>query len=204
MVAPLTKKNTIEKTGFRISDDGFFYNNLKYGFDDVVETRIIRSVFEVKTIGVGVTSSASSISIIFAMKDGGNVQLTEQPTMFSNSRLDEIDRIQNIFIRISDKTFNSRVAKYTKQLEVNEYFTYAGWRFYPQQRKIVNIEKSRSYSLESTKLLKSYGFITVVDMNESVAEKLSRKISGDIGINTISDTDVIFALLKGLFNIEWK
>ena len=48
MVAAFKKKNTLEQTGFALSDGGFTYCNKPYRFDDVIETRIFRSVLEHK------------------------------------------------------------------------------------------------------------------------------------------------------------
>ena len=44
MVASFKKKNTLEQTEFALVDGGFTYRNKIYRFEDVIETRIIRSV----------------------------------------------------------------------------------------------------------------------------------------------------------------
>lgn len=203
MVAPLIKKNTLEQTKFKLTEHGFISSGLNYSFDDVVETKSIRQVFELKTVFVG-SDYTHSISILFTMKSGENIQLTEQSTMTYTSKLERVEHIQNIFNTVSSKSFNARVSKYIKQVENQGFYEYSGWRFFPEQKKLINIETKRAYSTQATSFLKSYGFIEVVSKAEGLGEKLSRKIKGSVGINTLIDTDVFFALLKHFFNLEWK
>lgn len=109
-----TKKNTLEQTGFKLTSEGFIHRGVSYKFDEVVETRSYRKVFERKIIMVG-SDFTHGMSIIFVMKSGENVQLTEQPTWLSDSKLDRVEQIQKIFDTISDKTFHNRARKYLNQ-----------------------------------------------------------------------------------------
>jgi hypothetical protein len=82
------------------------------------------------------------------------------------------------------------------------FFEYSGWFFYPKERKIVEAQKNREYQIDSIRLVKSYGWIRVERMKESLGDKLKKKITGNIGINTILDTDVFYSLLKHFFNLQ--
>lgn len=133
MVAAFKKKNTLMQTGFALTDDGFTYCNKLYGFEDVVETKIIRSVFEHKVILVG-SEYHHSVSIVIGVKSGELLQVTEQPTWLSDSKLNSVEYIENLFSVISQKSWGNRVKKYTKQVNDTGYYEYNGWRFYPLQK----------------------------------------------------------------------
>lgn len=204
MVAAFKKKNTLEQTGFTLSDVGFMYCNKLYRFDDVIETRILRSVLEHKVILVG-SDYHHSASIMIGIKSGELLQVTEQPTRLSNNKLSSVEHVENLFSVISQKSWDNRVQKYTRQVNEVGYYEYNGWRFYPTQRKIQDIKNNKYYDLNSVNLLKSYGFIAVREKNEGLDSKLIRNLfGGQVGIRTLIDTDVFFALLKHFFDINWS
>lgn len=204
MVAAFTKKNTLEQTGFKLTAEGFVHRGINYKFDEVTETGIYRSVFEHKYVAMGMSTFHHSVSILFVMKSGENVQITEQPTLLHDSTENKVEFIENAFNIISNRTFQNRSQKYVKQIEENGFFEYANWHFYPEQQKIIDVEKKRAYPIKTTKFLKQYGFISVVNQADGFGEKIIRKINGDRGISTIRDTDVFFALLKHFFNLAWN
>ena len=204
MVAAFKKKNTLEQTGFALTDDGFTYCNKSYRFDDVIETRILRSVLEHKVILVG-SDYHHSVSIMIGVKSGELLQVTEQPTWLSDSKLSSVEHVENIFSVISQKSWDNRVQKYTRQVNDVGYYEYSGWRFYPNQRKIQEIKNKKYYALNSVNFLKSYGFIAVKEKNESLGSKLIKSlVGGQVGIVTLVDTDVFFSLLKHFFGMSWS
>ncbi|MEQ1486423.1 hypothetical protein [Methyloglobulus sp.] len=202
-MVPFAKKNTLEQTGFKLTDDGFIHSGISYKFDEVVETLCYRQVFELKTLFIG-SDFTHSIGILFGIETGEVIRLTEQPTWFSKSTLDRVEHVQNIFNHVSEKTFENRINKYTRQVEEQGFYEYSGWRFFPEQNKIIDIERKRAYSTLTTKFFKSYGFIKVVNEADGFGEKISNKFKDETGIHTLTNMDVFFALLKYYFNIEWK
>lgn len=204
MVAAIKKKNTLEQTGFSLVDDGFTYCNKIYRFEDVTETRIIRSVLEHKIILVG-SAYHHSVSIMIGVKSGELLQITEQPTWLSDSKLSSVEHVENLFSIISEKSRDNRILKYTKNLDTLGYFEYNGWRFYTKQRKIQDVSKNKHYDLSTVNLLKSYGFIAVKEKYEGLGSKILKNfVGGQVGIGTLIDTDVFFALLKHFFGISWS
>lgn len=203
MVAAFKKKNTLEITGFALVNDGFIYRNKVYRFDEVIETRIIRSVLEHKVILVG-SDYHHSVSIIIGIKSGEMLQITEQPTWLSDSKLSSVEHVENLFSVISQKSWDNRVNKYTQHINDRGYFEYNGWYFYIKQRKIQNINDNKYYDLSSVNLLKSYGFIAVKEKSEGITSKIIKALAGgQVGIGTLIDTDVFFVLLKHYFGISW-
>ena len=202
MVAAFKKKNTLEQTGFALVDGGFSYCNKDYRFEDVIETRILRSVLEHKIILVG-SEHHHSVAIMIGMKSGESLQVTEQPTWLSNSKLSSVEHVENLFSIISQKSWDNRVLKYTKSLDDLGYFEYNGWRFYNNKQKFQDIKNNKYYDLDSINLIKSYGFIAVKEKNEGIGSRFIKSlIGGQIGIGTLIDTDVFFALLKHYFGIS--
>jgi hypothetical protein len=137
------------------------------------------------------------------MRDGSKVQLTESPTLLSSSRTDKVEYIHEVFNYVSAKTFKDRWTRYTDQLATSHFFDYSGWRFFPQDKKIVNLATQRAYSTQSVELLKSYGFLEVREKERGLAAKVGHHFGTPVGIGTIADTDVFFALLEKLFGISW-
>ena len=203
MVAAIFKKNTLEKTQFSLNEYGFSYCGLNYSFEDVVGILIYRQVLETKVVLVG-SDFDHSISTVFNMRSGERVQLTEQPTWLGSSRLEKVEKIQKIFEVVAAKTFQSRVSKFVSQIQAKGFYEYAGWRFFPSHKKIVNFQTKHAYSTQTAKFSKSYGFVQVEGESDSVGDKIARRFKGAVGIGTLSDTDVFFALFKHYFGIAWQ
>ena len=203
MVASFKKKNTLEQTSFKFTDSGFSYRGVTYAFDDVVDISRFRQQLETKTLFVG-SDYTHGISILFEMDSGEQVQLTEQPTWFSNSKDENVKKIENIFSVVCEKSFQQRVMRYVEQVEKLGFYEYSGWHFHPQKKEIVDYSNNHKYHLDNIKILRSYGFIEIKNKQESIGEKFSQKFKGTVGINTLKNTDVFFTLLKHFFNLEWK
>lgn len=142
-------------------------------------------------------SEDHSIGVVFIMKSGDRLQIIEQPTWTSASKLDNVKKIEEMFETVSRKTWDNRVNRYTTHVSELVYFDYSGCRFYPKEQQIVDVEKSQTYQISETSFSKSYGFIALNKKDEGIGRKLLRKLAtSQRGINTLQDTDVIIFLLK--------
>lgn len=209
MIAPLFKKNTLEQTGFAVSDDGFSYKGRTYKLSDVAETRSYRVIHQTRHIPLGVTESHDpAFSFVLVMRDGEAVQVTEQSTLLSSSKQERVDQLQKSYDFICESTFQQRAQKYITQVEANGYFEYGAWRLSPSQQKIIDTTSGKGYSVSELQFLRSYGFIELVPSNEGLAAKMLRKSKQELsgkryGIGTLSDGDVFFALLAHYFHLKW-
>ena len=209
MVAALLKKNTLEQTQFELTPEGFLYRGLKYAFSDVIETRSYRAIHQTQYVGMGVTTSHNpAMSFLLLMKDGEQVQVTEQSTWTHSSKQERVDQVQVAFDVICTQTFQQRAKRYTDQPQSIGYFEYGGWRFFPEQGKVIDSASTRAHAISHTQFLRSYGFIEIVPKNESIAAKFIRKAKQEFngsryGIGTLTDTDVFFALLAHYFRLQW-
>lgn len=206
MLPAFSKKHTLEQTAFAFTSDGFKHSGLSFKFSDVVETLAIRVIHQTRHVPIGVTTNHDAgIGIRISMRAGDVVQLLEQSTLFSSSENEKVEKIQEIFDVICAHTFDNRLRFYTDQLASTGYFEYSGWRFYPAQNKVTNIDSKQTYSLPTVTLWKNYGFIELKHVGKrTLAQQAVDLYRGPISINTLPNTDVFFALLKHYFNISWN
>lgn len=209
MIAPLFKKNTLEQTGFSVSDDGFSYRGRSYRLADVVETRSYRVIHQTRHIPLGVTESHDpAFTFVLVMRDGEAVQVTEQSTLLSSSKQERVDQLQATYDFICENTFDQRARKYVVQVEANGFFDYGKWRLAPSQQKFIHVATGKGYSVADLQFIRDYGFIEIVPANEGLVAQALRKSKQEVtgkrlGIGTLSDGDVFYALLSHYFHIKW-
>ncbi len=210
MAAPIFKKNTLEQTQFSLTDNGFTYLGEMYHFDEVAEVRSYRVIHQTRHVPFGGTTEHDpAIAILIAMKDGKQIQITEQSTWTSSSKQNNIDKIQHAFKCICSKTKDQRMRKYITEIEKYGAFEYGGWKFLPNEQILIEIKTGNSYKRSEMRFKKGYGFIAMEPVNEGLTAKLIRKAKQEfsghqIRINTLSDTDVFFDLLRHYFRLSWS
>lgn len=208
MVAPLTRKHTIEQTGFQLTPTGFTYGDKQYGDKDIVAVKSYRVIHRTHHVFVGTDEHDPAISFILTLRDGTDAQVTEQSTWVYNSKSDRVDKLQADLNEICRRTFQQRVRKYTAQVEASGFFQYGAWRFFPQQQRFTDTTTGRKFAVAETKLFLHYAFIEVQERSEGLAAKFLRRakeetLGGRYGIPTLEDRDVFFALLEHFFQLRW-
>lgn len=208
MVAPLTRKHTIEQTGFQLTPGGFTYGGKQYRDADVVSVKSYRVIHQTHHVLIGTDEHDPAISFVLTLRDGTDAQVTEQSTWGYSSKQDRVNRLQADLNEICKRTFEQRVRKYTSQVEASGFYQYGVWRFFPQQKRFSDTSTGRIFALNETKLLLHFAFIEVQDRSEGLAAKLLRRtkeetLGGRYGIPTLEDRDVFFALLAHFFQVSW-
>ncbi len=208
MVAPLTRKNTIEQTGFKLTPGGFTYNGVRYDDADVVAIRSYRILYRTHVVLVGSQEHDPAISFVLTLRSGTEAQVTEQSTWTHSSSADRVNQLQADLDELCKRTFEQRVHKYTSQVQASGFYQYGVWRFFPQQQRFSDTSTGRTFALSEAKLLRHYGFIEVQERSEGLAAKLLRRtkeetLGGRYGIPTLEDGDVFFALLAHYFGLQW-
>lgn len=202
MAAPLRRKNTLEQTGFALTDEGFQYRGQSYAFGDIIETLRLRQRLETHYLFIG-SDYTHAISVVLVMRAGDREQLTETPTFFGRSRSENVDKIEEIFAHASIRTFQQRAKKYLDQLHDQGHFEYSGWQFWPASRTVGEIGSEERYSTEGDEFLRSFGFLEVRRRSSGPLGALSAAIRRRTGIGTLRDTDVFYALLAQYFGLRW-
>jgi hypothetical protein len=208
MVGPLTRKHTIEQTGFALTPGGFTYGGRNYSDSDVVSIKSYRVIHQTHIVLVGSHQHDPAISFVLVLKDGTDAQVTEQSTWIRSSKGERVDRLQADLDTICKRTYQHRVLKYTSQVDTTGFFQYGVWRFFPQHQRFSDTSSGRTFALSDAKLLLHYGFIEVQERSEGFAAKLLRRtkeetLGGRYGIPALEDGDVLFALLAHYFNLRW-
>jgi hypothetical protein len=208
MAAPLTRKHTIEQTGFTLTPSGFTYGGKQYTDADVVAIRSYRVIHRTHYVMIGTEEHDPAISFVLTLRDGTEAQVTEQSTWTYSSKQDRVNRLQADLDEICRRTFEQRVRKYTSQFEASGFYQYGVWRFFPQQERFTDTSSRQTFTIGDTKLLRHYGFVEVQRRSEGLAAKLLRRVKeetfgGLYGIPTLEDGDVFFALLDHFFRVRW-
>ena len=203
MVAPFKKKHTVEQNFFRFNEASFNFATKEFSYTEINEIRIARSRFELKTIGVG-SDYSYSIALELTMKNLEKLKLIEQPTFFSNENINNIKYIESFLDNALKKSWENRVNKYIEQVNKNKCFTYANWIFHTIDKEFYDSLNNKKYSLESVQFFKNFGSLVIKEKNESLLSKFSKITFGkQIFIDTLTNTDVFYALLKHYYNISW-
>lgn len=187
---------------FSFLDNGFLWEDREYRFANVLSIRFARARHDVHTIGMGVTSSVHQASLIIDMNNGEEVKIKEGVKFLRSTSEKIVDHISDIYIAISHKTFDQRIQRYIQEINMDTYFDYNGWRFHPAARYIELISSNERYYVDKCSFLKSYGFIQI-KQHLSLIKKILEWPPREIGINTTTDTDVIFPLLRMYFGLSW-
>lgn len=202
MAAPLTPKNTLKQTGFALSTTGIKYRDNYYPFDEIIETRVARQVTEQRTVLVNSTFHYA-ISIVAVTKYGDMIQVTEQPTMFSDSKIDNIEFIETQFNEISKRTWDARIKKYLDQVNEKKFFNYGEWRFYINQKVIQHVKTEKNYHIDSCNFFKDGNFITVEEKNTGLGMRFIKSlVAKRIQISIITDRDVFYFLFRHYFGLD--
>jgi hypothetical protein len=205
MITPLINKNSLEKTGFQLTPTGFVVRGGTYSFHDVVSVRSSRVL-------PGATEAAAkpAITLTVSTSDGHKVNVAERPTWTSSSRRNLVDYLEGALEEICEQTFDHRAQRYVDQVARLGFFDYAGWRFFPSQRSVLDMRTGTSFAVSRTEFRQQNDSLQLVDRDEGefrqwlrlAKEALLRKPSHTI--NTSEDTDVFHALLSHYFHLRWR
>jgi hypothetical protein len=205
MLPALINKNSLEKTGFQLTPTGFVVRGGEYSFRDVVSVRSTRIV-----PGVSEAAAKPAITLTVSTSDGHKVNVAERPTWTSSSRRNLVDYLEGAFEEICEQTFDHRAQRYVDQVARLGFFDYAGWRFFPSQRSVLDMRTGASFAVSRTEFRQQNDSLQLVDRDEGefrqwlrlAKEALLRKPSHTI--NTSEDTDVFHALLSHDFHLRWR
>ena len=209
MFAPLLKRNTLEQTGFRLTEGAISYGNKTYLVSDILELRSFRSIRQTTHNVVGPTIQHDpAIAIVVTMQGGEVLSVVEQSTVFRASKRDRVEALQSAYDELCLKSLQQRVSRYMTTVNSQGYFQYGGWRFFPAEGYLQKLDGAQRVLVAETTFTRSYGCIELVPKSEGLAGRLLRKAKTEVGaravtIDTLTDSDVFFGLLKHYFHIAW-
>jgi hypothetical protein len=118
-----------------------------------------------------------------------------------------IEKLSESYLKLSKATFENRLSKYENQLREFGFFVYEGARFNPSDRSVTC--KGKRFSVDHDSFLRSYGKIEFLAANPTLMMRVMRKITEETfpsqlaTISTLSDSDVLFHLLKKYMRMVW-
>lgn len=189
-------------TDLRLDGDILHYKETPYPFSEITHLRFARTNLTTYMVPVKLGTEGSA-ALIIEFTSGEQIKFVEKPGWFLTSEQSRIDGIVALYVHLSKATFQSRLNKYLSDADQRGYFVYSGYMFYLSRRVIV-LDK-REFSTENTNFMRANNYIELQPKNYGLMHKLKREIwSTKIdGIDTLTDTDVIFVILEHFYGLRW-
>jgi len=147
--------------------------------------------------------SEGSTALIIELKSGEQIKFVEKPGWFLTSVRGKIDGIVDLYSHLARSTFQDRLSQYLSAAKKRGYFVYSGYKFYPS-RKVIALE-DREFTLDNTSFMRAYNYIELRPKNYGILQRLKRELwsSKVSAIDTLTDTDVIFAIFDNFYGLRW-
>ena len=204
----ITNKNSLLKTKFSISDDGFSYRGQHYLFDEVLSlTRFARNTLTT-VVAVG-QQTTHEISVRIQLMSGEMLLVSEKTTLFHESKIDIATKINEYFKRLEQNTFDSRLKRYNEQIKNKEGFDLGNYTISTKDLTITSHKKNVTFKIADLSFSRQYGLIVFQPKNytPTLLIKLMRHFFGRYQpdkIFTLKDEDIVFHLLRVYCGVSWR
>jgi hypothetical protein len=194
------KKFSVEENGFNFKGEFHDFNNIAHIFFTRIHTT--QSMNFVKV------GEADSSYLHITLDSGKKIKLSFDEAGiflgFNSNKQTDLKNLTDLYIFLSEKSFQKRISKHIKDIKDKGYFIYDECYFYPAQKKIVF--RNKEFPVETSSFLKGYGYIELRKKDFGFLDKVKREVSltKTPQFNTQTDTDVIFTLLDQYFGLRWK
>lgn len=187
----------------QITTDIFRYKGIVYPFTDISHIRFARMEKTTYVVPIKIYAEQSA-GLIIELKSGLQIKFVEKPGWIHSTEQKKVDRIASLYAQLSQATFQARLSRYLSDANQRGYFIYSGYKFYPDRRVIAKEDKE--FSTENTSFMRAYNYIELRPKNYGFIHKLKRELSWSPKINaidTLTDTDVIFAIFDHFYGMRW-
>jgi hypothetical protein len=187
----------------RLDADGFNFRGDHYLFSDIAHIRFARMNVTTYMVPVKLGTEGSAC-LLLELRSGEQIKLVEKPGWFLTSNQTRLNGIVDLFSYLAQATFKSRLADYLSAAEQRGYFVYSGYKFYPTRKVIAS--EGREFTSENTDFMQAYNYIELRPKNYGVLHRLKRELSWSskiTAVDTLTDTDVIFAILDHFYDLRW-
>lgn len=188
---------------YQLSDTSFVWKDRRHDISAIKHLVFYRAVTTHKTnfVTTGKTEEAT-LRIIFASGEKADISIDEQGFFFNKNRSQQIKTLTEFYGYLASSTFERRLKFYEEQIQQNGYFVYDECSFYPRKKIVF---RGRDFELEASNFFKSYGAIEMRKKDFKLVDKLKRELSfAKIPqFSTLTDSDVIFHLLKKHMGLTW-
>ena len=161
---------------FELGNSGITYKDEYHDFSDIKHLHFERVVTTERVNFVKVGEPERAILKI-ELLNGVIIKIKfSESTMFVGFNLDKKHDIKNLlqlYIELSEKTFEYRLKQYINQITMEGFFIYDKCRFFPNSKIVI---KNVGYVIEDCNFLKSPGYITVKKKNPTIMNKMPLSI----------------------------
>jgi hypothetical protein len=195
---------------FALGESGFAFGPTLHRYADVVSLRLDRVVTTQYAYFMK-TGNCEEAQMEARMLDGSSVKLGFKESRLlaggNNSKAEWIRKLVDVYLQLAGKTFQFRAAPYEQQLKEFGFFLVGSSRFTPSEKSIVC--RGQRFLVGRDEFLRSYGVIEPVPAERSTLWRAKRKFLEETfsflipRIETATNSDVIFWLLKEHFGLTW-
>ena len=198
------QKNQYKK--LQVEENGFSYKGQFHSFDEIKHI-LFERVITTERMNFMKVGEPESARLILTLENGIKIKLSfNESTIFIGINTNKQEHLKNLFdlyVFLSEKTFQKRILHYVRQVEQKGYFVYDNCYFYPKDKIVF---KNKVFPLKTSSFLKAPGYIELRKKDFGFLDKVKREASltKTPSFDTCTDTDVIFTLLKRFFGLRWK
>ena len=189
---------------FNLLGSSFSWKGQRYDISIVKHIGFYRSVTTHKTnfVETGKTEKAI-LSLIFSDAKALNISYDEEGMFWNKNQTQEIANLAEFYRYLSRLTFDRRVKFYEDQIKRNGYWTYENCYFFPHKRVVF---RGKEFDVASSTFLRRYGGIEMRKKEFGLLDKIKREVSLTKipQFGTVTDSDVIFYLLKKHMGLTWR
>ena len=195
---------------FQVRENGFVCKDRFHTFDEI-EHIFLDRVIMTQWTNLVKGGEPEFARVILTLDTGEKIKLSfDEGTIvkgFYLNRKKEIGDLLDLYLLLSQKTFEKRISPYISQVEQKGYFVYDGCCFYPRDKVVF---RNREFYVSSCRFLKGPGYVEVRKKDFGFADKVKRRVFREVAPSRIprfdiqTDTDVILALLDCYFGVTWK
>lgn len=189
---------------FNLTETSFTWKNRSYSIDSIRHTTFFRSVTTHKTNFVE-TGKTEKATLTLALDNGQtvNMSIDEQGLFWHRDLAKQVQTLAEFNGFLMHVTFDRRLKHYEDQIANIGYWVYDDCYFYPGKKILF---RGREFDLRSSTFHRSYGAVEMRKKDFGVLDKLKREVSLTKipQFSTLTDTDVIFHMLKEHMGLRWN
>lgn len=189
---------------FNLTETSFTWKNRTYAISSISHITFFRSITTHKTNFVE-TGKTERALLTLALNNAQTVEISmdEQGFLWNKNLAKQIQTLTEFYGFLMHVTFDRRLKHYEDQIESSGYWVYDECYFYPGKKIAF---RSRDFDLQSSTFHRSYGSVEMRKKDFGVLDKLKREVSLTKipQFSTLTDTDVIFHMLKEHMGLQWN
>ncbi len=206
-VSMLFETEKANYNSFQLTQDGFNYKGSSYKFNCVAHL-FFSWKLTTQRLNFAKVGEAESAYLQIIMSDGKTIKLSFNEAGWiiygwNSNKKNDIKNLVELHAVLSAKTFSARLVQYQEQITKDGYFSYDGCLFYPSEKIVF---RNKEFLVASGTFLKGTNYIEMRPKKYTIVNRILREVylMKVPRVNTQTDSDVIFYLLKRYFGVQWS